>query len=176
MHLTCGVTILPGWLNDRILQSLFMRKYITGILAILLAGLCLAYNNNSKIQSRCQWDKPYIWYLVDGYWSCSENLNYISPYVLALWGHETMFGQYSTNPRVELEASGWLLTKEEFIESEFGCPGVIDERVCAVSYDPAHINSNTFTKVNINGVWYWRPKEQWAMGPQVACYLCKPNE
>lgn len=159
-----------------ITQTFTMRKYVTGLCAILIAGLCLAFVNKKLPPGNCG-SGSLIWYLVDNssYWNCTQNLTQINPNVLALWGHETLFGQFSTNPRTELEAAGWLLTYEQFRDSEYECPGTLNEQVCAVAYDPNYVNSSTFTKVNVNGVWYWKPKEYLLGGPQVFCYLCKPN-
>lgn len=156
-----------------------MRKYFTGICAILIAGLCVAFaSKKTSPPGNCIQGKSYIWFLVDyGYYvECTNTTPQVSPSVLALWGHETLFGEFSWNPRTDLEAAGWLLTKEQLDDMELGCNFPPYQVVCAVAYDPAHVTSSTFNKVNINGVWYWRPKEPWGLGPQVACYLCKPNE
>lgn len=151
-----------------------MRKYLTGVCAILIAGLCLAFTEKKLPPVICQ-DKSFIWFLVEVGWDieCTNNITQFSPAVLSLIGHETLFGSSSVDPRSELTGQGWLLTQDELRNSGYGCepPNNI---VCAVGYDPIYVTSTSFRKVLIDGIWYWQPKEPWGFGPPLGCYICRP--
>lgn len=152
-----------------------MRKYVTGIFAILIAGICIAFTKKNAPPGECTVGKNYIWYLVEVGQDvdCASNLTYVSPSVLSLYGHETLFGPFSIDPRSELTGQGWLMTFYDMMDMGYGC-GIPNQILCAVAYDPIYVTPTSFRKVNVNGVWYWQPREPWGFGPPLGCFICRP--
>lgn len=146
-----------------------MKKYFIGTFAVAAALVCFAFTTNSNKLINCNPSTDYIWFQVKTS-TVIDCANYaaVTQSQIDPAGH---FAPSTTSPLADLTADGFLLKQGTLgisgAEQKFGCN--TNDLVCAVAYLQSDVTPAKFDRVNINGTFYWLPKDN----TDPVCAICK---